>query len=760
MQESSYSTSVVYDEERLLMQVFTPDVLTELLDEIAYGHMNPEGEQRFLSALNTPRVRAVGATLFSGQRPDGATSLTRLDTAIESGAVFASSTHILGHRTGRLGYTWSPSGGFVGALRHEHTVRGSRALIGAMQDTMHGQLSTMRRLQPELTNTPARQGYEFLRYRDVARCVTPDIMTFAEYVAYRDSCSPMKASVEVGVSFSIKTRDKIRPKTMPLGAGGTLPEYKVTSPDPDAPRSAKPLQLKFSASRAIDGTGGYLGRHSIKQIRGGGQQLTPEMIKDHLTTLSRSTKLHDCFISSGFTAPMGHLPQYVITMETAIPVNRFKAKCRLVMSGCNLLEPAEALRDGSTFDLTFLITVIPLNADLDYADGFPVPGRFPWNPNATANTGCIETLWRGGLEEGPDKEYPRVNQAYSELARGTDPWTQLPYNRRPSDVPITKGGLELDDIRSMKGGKFGNLYRNCVELTYAVLAALSGQVSGQYFKDSAEFRRALNSHVNTVAGPAISHSGKVWFPNSIEVNTPYTVTAEEILMRIVLSRFVSTGFGESQMPFHLWSVQDMHALKVPYSSMTDGMIVYTVDPALFTLLRDHGVTTGNTLISNMMNASRSYRNREGVRAGYSGPSGVAVVGKIMARPFSVAANDRYAVTHTVIMSTGQEVCLDAMISEMILIMKNEPTALGRGTVVWHPEFCIIVIAAASGMIYSNFKAFVIPGPRLSRFVSSYKNTSEVLTVMLDQNGSNAHFAQLFEARGYMGALLEHLGPTK
>lgn len=758
MQGSSSSTSVVYDEERLLSQVYTPDALTGLLHEIAYGHMDPEGEQRFLSALNTPRVRALGATLFSGDRTDGVINQTRLNTAIESGAIFAYSRRVLGHRSGRMGYTWSQRGGYARALRTEHTVRSSRALIGTMQDAMHEQLGTMRGLQPRLTNTPASQGYEYLRYRDPARCVTPESMTPDEYVEYQATSSSLKASVEVGVSFSIKTRDQIKPKTIQVKAGGTLPEYEVTSPDPATPRTTTPLRLKFSSQLAV-ARGDYLGKHSIKQIRGGGQQLTPDMISNHLTELTRENELHDCFISSGFTAPMGYLPQYVITMETTIPVNGFKAKCKLVMSGCNLLQPAKALAEGSIFDLTFLITVVPLNADLSYADGFPVPGRFPWNPNATAETGCIETLWRGGQEVGTGFEYPRVNQSYSELARGTDPWTQLPNTRRPSDVPITKGGLELDDIRSIHEAKFGNLYHNCVELTYAVLAALSGRVSGQYFMDSTDFRKAINSHVNTVAGPAISHSGKVWFPESIEVNTPYKVTAEEILMRLVLSRFVSTGFGDSQMPFHLWSVQDMHALKVPYSSMTDGMIVYTVDPALFPLLRDHGVKTGNTLISNMVNASRSIRNNEDLRAGYSGPSGVTVVGKIKARPFSVSEEGRHAVSHTVIMSTGQEVCLDAMIGEMILLMKKNAIALARGTVLWHPEYCIIALAAESGMTYSNFKAFVIPGPRLSRFVSSYKNTSEVLTVMLDQNQSNAHFAQLFEARGYMGALLEYLEST-
>jgi hypothetical protein len=393
----------------------------------------------------------------------------------------------------------------------------------------------------------------------------------------------------------------------------------------------------------------------------------------------------------------------------------------------------------------FLITIYPLNCRIPTLK----PSGIPWVPRYALKDGDMtdhETI----MVCSPEGQ--EADEDLSRKAAEVDPWTQLPppheSDRQAAAasgmriVPITKMGLELEDVESLLERvpvKDKNVLSD--KIIGTMLALFSGSKLTEDTNVGAYYQKALQ-YVKNNAGPAITHSGKVRTVGSEErgENTSYAA----ILARIVLSRLVTAVIKLDEgveVPFHLWSKTNLQALKIPICLTNTGLLVYTADSVFNRLLQTHSVSWSGK--SSMI---------------YSG-SEPRVVGEIFSPLYKVTGDEGSRpkdFTHTLLEMDGTEYSLDGIIHDMGVICMNDGelrTGVGRA-LIWHPAFCILM--SVKDRIPT---AIVIAGPRSSRIVRPFKNQSEIL-LGVDAGQVLMHEATIVTASGYLSALIKHLRNQK
>uniref|UniRef100_A0A2V0RCF6 Uncharacterized protein n=1 Tax=viral metagenome TaxID=1070528 RepID=A0A2V0RCF6_9ZZZZ len=328
--------------------------------------------------------------------------------------------------------------------------------------------------------------------------------------------------------------------------------------------------------------------------------------------------------------------------------------------------------------------------------------------------------------ESPDRATLRdAERILTDELRSTHQW---------NNILVAEDARLLHTLGNVRNEEKGVTSRTGIELNEipSDVADAITNIVARHLKISADI---LEAEASTLFGPSLSGKGNFTVPeayggefknytNNTGVNV---VTTKQLIARSILSRlYVKRRNGENTYEH---SERALHGTYIPQTYIPyDGVVhslIYTYTHALANLT----VAGASTLsLFSSTNLSRF------------AAKGAKVVGYLKSSPFPVSKeefSDDKCSHMLYLLHDGERkpFSLDAMILDMAAQAYNQGDI--GSAVVWHPEFCIIVLSDKKCINRKlvpeeRLESLVLPHPRASRFIQPKKNAH------IRVDGTSAH----------------------
>jgi len=564
-------------------------------------------------------------------------------------------------------------------------------------------------------------------------------------------------------------------------------EYSTSAKDSGDVYDAKMIMAKFK-SNTLSVRG-----HAMKRLRSYGYD--SEVIK-------LNSNVVEAAISSGRSVPNWSLERptpstrkisYKITVELPSVEVRLSSNdastCKIIISGFifpTIGKKASSLSEflsSSTEALEiidpFVVTVIPLTipgSELRLrATGMPVIRYDADIPDVGPAVKAIKAD-----DEAEDSE--AVTTMMNETLRKTDQWLNIEHDEVKafcSDSPyllrmytdnkysyITKCGVEFADVEYIRDN-YPVLFDELLDVGYEMLTSQSNTSRETEPMLKSDVINAWSEFFARSSGPSIVHSEEIRSPSQ-EAQGVKPVTSSLLLVRIVLSRILIVGIGESDhrpmnpetlpTPHHLINQKRAEAMLIPLSVMKDGLLVYTLTGSVGRLLKD--VTRKNLSKSVLHNIIRG--------SVIPGDSPMNIIDELTSQslfkvraPILKVSSESPAISDLWFVSpSGVEFDVSPIAFEMCSKLSEEMllSPISRSVIAWHPMFTIVVSRTVNvdGNDSDRYDAVLIPAKRKSSIAVSYHNTTEVIRAFDFTSEVKMHYATMREEAGYISALKTYI----
>jgi hypothetical protein len=566
-----------------------------------------------------------------------------------------------------------------------------------------------------------------------------------------------------------------------------------------------PSDALYSSS-AKDSGMVYGGRVIMAKFRSNGLQVKGHAMKrlrsygydSEMITLESNTV--EAIISSGRSVPNWSMERptpstrkvsYKITFELLNVEVKLSSNatsvCKLIISGYvspsldkRTVTMSEYLESGSNIlDIIdpFVVTVIPLTIPGSKsrlrATGMPV---IPYDAAITDVSPAVLAI-KG--EESQDDGDTLTSMVNADLRR-TDQWLNVSHDEVKSfcsDSPhlakmyednkysyITKCGVEFADVEYIRDN-YPVLFDDLLNVGLEMLTSQSNISRETETLSKTDVVDAWSEFFDKSSGPSIVHSEEIRSPNQ-EAQGVKPVTSSLLLVRIVLSRILIVGIGESThrpmnpevlpTPHHLINQKRAEAMLIPLSVMKDGLLVYTLTGSVGRLLKD--VTRSNLSGSVLHNIIRG--------SVISGDMPTNIIDELTSQslfkvrapilvvsPKSPAMTDLWFIAPSGIefdvTPIAMEIC--SKLSEEMLL-----SPISRSVLAWHPLFTIVVSKTLKSNGSFKYDSILLPAKRKSSIAVSYHNTTEVIRATDFNSEVRMHYATMREGAGYVSALKTYI----
>uniref|UniRef100_A0A2V0RA30 Uncharacterized protein n=1 Tax=viral metagenome TaxID=1070528 RepID=A0A2V0RA30_9ZZZZ len=436
----------------------------------------------------------------------------------------------------------------------------------------------------------------------------------------------------------------------------------------------------------------------------------------------------------------------------------------------------EIVQTPSAFVITIIPKVLASGQPLLRATGMPVIPKYVDIDDVSPSVAIIKTKDPIGADADV------VAQTMNEALRSTDQWLNVKHDEVRSFCDtsshlremyekqkfsyVTKNGVEFADVELLQR-KYPALFNGLHDIGISMLHYLCAKDNVMDIISHETILKQWPVLFDNISGPSIVHSEEIRSPN-LRGYGAKPVTSSLLLVRLVLSRILNVGIGESDhnplnvnsvlLSHHLVNQKRAEAMLIPLSVLKDNLLVYSLSGQVSNYLKD--VSKENL--------------RDTALGKMKAKSFVQIDGKRMPKIDELSINALFSVRAPVLRVTRQSPALSELwfVAPSGLEFDVSPIAMeichklskemllsprDRAVIAWHPLFTILVsrtIAKKGGE--DRYDVVLLPAKRKSSIAKSYHNTTDVLRAVDYDSDILSHYARLREGAGYIAALKTHV----